>query len=107
MKNPIERVTWVGEHRHPNGHDPVADMFLRGVKYHPDNIEPYDDWTPIAKELWFSRKFILKRLMEQKEYIENVQERYSKGKINLQRKLELVCSAIDVRKILELRLKEI
>lgn len=107
IKNAHIGITWVGEKRSYGQVDEAADLFLRGMKYHPDNIESDKDWDVLAKELWGSSKFLLKRIEEQERYIEDLNNRYNQLKITLERKLELLCSAVAIKTTLELRLKEI
>lgn len=100
-------ITWVGEKRGNNHFDTIADMFLRGMKYHPDSINPQEGWVPIAIELWESTEFIIKRITEQILYIKEVEKKFLKDQISWERKMELLESAGVIKKKLEVRLKEL
>lgn len=81
------------------------DIFIRGLKYHPDNTDPEDDWGPEAKELWNSKEFITKRLMEQESYVKEVKEKHKRKEISLNRKIELLSAAYIIIERLQMRLK--
>lgn len=87
---------------------PDNDIFPRGLQYHPDTIHSkFEGWSETAIELWHDLNFISQRIAEQKDYLDDLNTRYRKGHMDLDRKLELYASAAMVGKVFALRKQEL
>lgn len=63
--------------------------------------------TDTMEQLWWDENFILKRIAEQKQYLDELLDRFYTGGVTVSRYSELAASAMDVYRIMEERLRAI